>query len=248
MKQLMFLFFLIASFSAHAEQFSATVSWAQIVTLSTPLNGLVAHVNVEVGDKVKKGQLLASLDARPLQAELKRAEAVLQGRSSAYEEEKRELERAEELFDRTVLSQTELQNAQLKHSIAEAEFRRAEAELEQAKINLQYSKIHAPFSGVVVERNVQPGEVVANQLQVTPMLRIVRSTKLLASAKIPIEQASKLNFGDKIALSFNGHSIQGKVQQIISREGSDDFILKVIFEVPEKSASWGIATLEIANY
>ncbi len=82
---------------------------ADVTTLSTPLSGRIDTIRVKVGDRVKKGQLLATLDARPWRAELKRARAALQGLKSRAEEARRALDRARELFDRTVLSQTDLQ-------------------------------------------------------------------------------------------------------------------------------------------
>lgn len=245
MKQLLFFILLVAGFNLHAEQISATVSWAQIATLSTPLNGVVSSVKVEIGDTVKKGQLLATLDARPYKSELKRAEAVMRGRSSSYDEEKRELERAEELFERTVLSQTELQAAQLKHSIAEADFLRAEAEVEVAKINLQYGKIHAPFNGIIVERNTHPGEVVANNFKVTPMLRVALANRLQATAVISIDQANQLSVGDEVQLSFNESMHNGKVRSIQPDKDSVHFILKIIFETMQKTGGWGIATFDL---
>ena len=244
MKQLSFLILFFMSFALHAEQVAATVSWAQIATLSTPLNGMVASVKVDIGDKVKKGQLLATLDASPLKAELKRAEAVLQGRSSTYEEEKRELERAEELFDRTVLSQTELQAAQLKHSLARAEFGRAEAEVEQAKINLRYSRVTAPFSGIVVERNVHPGEVVANQFRVTPMLKVAHAERLVATAMVSVEQASKLSLGDKLKLTLNGEEVSGHVSRIVAADQGTNIIVTITFKAISGMMGWGIATLD----
>ncbi len=244
MKQLLFIILFLASFVLHAEQVTAIVGWAQVATLSTPLNGLVASVKVDIGDKVKKGQLLATLDASPLKAELNRAEAVLQGRSSTYEEEKRELERAEELFDRTVLSQTELQAAQLKHSLAKAEFGRAQAEVEQAKINLRYSRVIAPFNGIVVERNVHPGEVVANQFRVTPMLRVARAGRLLATAVISAEAADRLNTGDKVRVLFAGDSYPGKVQQILSENKGNGLMVRIVFEAKGK-AGRGSATVDL---
>jgi len=107
------LVLLILGFAANALEFPATLSWADSVTLSTPLSGIVSDINVEEGDMVKKNQLLATLDSRPYKADLKRAKAELRRLKSRFEDAKRAYQRAQELYGRTVLSQTDLQTAEV---------------------------------------------------------------------------------------------------------------------------------------
>ncbi len=236
------------SHNAAADELPATLRWAEIATLSTPLSGRVAHVKVSVGDQVKKNTLLATLDPRPLQAEKKRAEAEVKRLSSQLRIAERELRHAEELFDRTVLSTTALEDTQARYDSAQADLARAEAELELAQIQLEYSQIRAPFSGVITEQNVHPGETVSNRCDITPMLRIARSGHLLAIARITPQQGNQLALGQRIGVTVGDQHFEGLIQQIAPSASNPALLeLSVGFTTDNAVTPGHRAVLEIAQ-
>lgn len=200
--------------SALAEELPATLRWAEMTMLSTPLSGRVASVDVSVGKQVGKGTLLATLDPRPLEAEKKRAEAEVQRLQSQLRIAARELRDAEELFDRTVLSTTALEDAQARHDSAQAALASAKAALELARIQLEYSQIRAPFAGVITEQNIHPGETVSNRCSITPMLRIARSGHLLAVARITPQQGRQLALGQAVGIVVGDQRFKGTIRQM----------------------------------
>ncbi len=211
------LLLLVAAFGVNpllAEEISATIRWAEISTISTPLSGRISTIKVQVGDAVKKDALLATLDPRPWRAALKRAQAEVARLQGDLKDVQREYDRAKELFDRTVLSTTALQTAETRFNVASATLQRAEADLELARLDLEYSQLRAPFTGVITERNINNGETVANRCNITPMIRIARTGDLLAVAKITPQQAEALQSGQQLIVRVDGESYQGIVRYI----------------------------------
>ncbi len=149
----------------------ASPLWAaEKVELTTRVSGVVVDVLVKPGQRVKKGVVLLRLDKTVLQARLDEATAE-QVRAQADEADaRRELERAQELFDRTVSSTSELEAATLRHTRAQAALSGANARLVIAKKNLNDADLKAPFDGVVSAVPGRPGTVVAADCQPKPLI------------------------------------------------------------------------------
>ena len=140
-------------------------AWAaDKVALTTPVSGVVKEVYVKEGQKVRKGDKLLALDDTRMRAKLMEAEAAMMRVKQETEEADRDLQRAQELFDRGVSSITELDAAKLRHARATASAREAEAQLIIAQKNLDDCVLRAPFDGVVKVREAEPGMYVPAQL------------------------------------------------------------------------------------
>jgi RND family efflux transporter MFP subunit len=135
------------------------------VELTTRVSGVVEEVLVKKGQAVKKGDVLLRLNPLILQARLDEAVAD-EDRSKAEEADaRRELERARELYDRTVSSTTELDAASLRFARAQAVLAAAAARTRIARKNLADAELKAPFDGVVSELPAAPGVVVVAECQ-----------------------------------------------------------------------------------
>lgn len=150
---------------------SASPLWAaDKVELTTRVSGVVVEVLVKPGQRVKKGAVLLRLDRTVLQARLDEAMAE-QARAQADEADaRRELERSQELYDRTVSSTSELEAATLRHVRAQAALSGANARRVIAQKNLQDAELKAPFGGVVSAIPGRPGTVVAADCQPKPLV------------------------------------------------------------------------------
>src|SRR6185503_2229740 len=122
------------------------IGYSAETRLAFKVGGVVARIAVDEGDHVGKGQVLARLDPREIDAHLSEAES---GRAKA----ERDLERARQLSRDDVVTREVLENA-----TTAAEVARAGAAA--ARFNRRFSEIAAPQSGVVLARLVEPGEVV----------------------------------------------------------------------------------------
>ncbi len=138
--------------------------------LGTLVSGVVAEVRVRKGQQVRAGDVLVILDQREFKARLDRARALSARASALLAEARREEERALELYDRGLLSDHELQKAQIGR--LEAEARRAEsmAEETRAQLDLERCTVRAPFDGKVLEVNAWKGRPIQNALTVQTMI------------------------------------------------------------------------------
>lgn len=145
---------------------AAGQAWAaEKIELSTRVSGVVAEVLVKTGQRVKKGTVLLRLDKTVLQARLDEAVAAQAQAQAEATDAGREFERAQELFDRTVSSTSELEAATLRHARARASLSAAGARRAIAQKDLADADLRAPVDGVVSAVPGGPGTVVTAECQ-----------------------------------------------------------------------------------
>lgn len=144
-------------------------------TVSSKVTGRVEDVRLEEGMAVQRGQVLATLDSSNIRASLNLAEARLSASRSARAETKVqineariELDRIESLVENEISSEAELTTAKAKLDTLSARLERqseeqtvAARELDVWKQQMEDTIIRAPFSGIVVAKNAQPGEMIS---------------------------------------------------------------------------------------
>jgi HlyD family secretion protein len=153
------------------------------VQIGAEISGRLESVEVDHNDHVKAGQVLARFDRSALAAQRAQTEATLAAARAAVEQAKidrdraaRDADRAEALFKSALVSESERDSvattarvAQQRLSAAQAQLTAQQASHELAKTNLDHTVIRSPISGVVITRNIDPGQTVASMLQ-TPVL------------------------------------------------------------------------------
>ena len=192
----------------------ATLQWAQRVELSTPVSGVVKAVNVEVGDLVKKGQVLLSLDSTSYQASVAETESAITRYKAETEEAKRDLDRIQELHERTVVATAELDQAKLRLVKSQSMLAEARARLRQDQKALDDTSLRAPFDAVVILRQAEPGLSVASGLQPQMLLTLARSGEMIARMHLPSPQIDNLITGQTVTVSVAGTSYTGKIKTL----------------------------------
>jgi RND family efflux transporter MFP subunit len=196
-----------------ADSAEGRLDWMPPVELALSVSGVVAEVAVRPGDRVKQGDVLLKLDARPFEAAVKRAQARVAQVTPARAEAKREQERAQQLFDRTALSIVELDQAKNAAAEKEGQYLSSAAELTQARLDLEYSQLKAPFDLLVAERLAEPGQAVVNRTQATPLLRVLKQDSLRAVAVFPA--ASNATLGAAAQVKAGGQTFEARVIQAV---------------------------------
>lgn len=143
---------------------------ADKVELTTRVSGVVESVLVKPGQRVKKGTVLLRLDKTILQARLEEATADHARAQADEADAKRDQTRAQELYDRTVSSTSELEAAELRYTRAQAILSATQARRVIAQKNLADAELKAPFDGVVSAIPGGPGTVVAADCQPKPLI------------------------------------------------------------------------------
>jgi len=153
------------------------------VDVGSELSGIISAVEVDYNDIVSEGQVLAKLDAARLEsrvlfslAALEAAEAKVQEANATVRQTERELERARDLAGRGFESAEGLDAAQAAYdraraslALSEAQVTEAQAQLRSDETDLEKTVIVSPIDGIVLVRNVEPGQTVAASFQ-TPLL------------------------------------------------------------------------------
>lgn len=153
---------------------TGTLNAIGTVEVGTQVSGTVEKVLVDFNDTVKKGDLVAILDKRVLQASVSDAEANLIKTRAQLELAETELKRVERLFKDDMISDQEFVSAKTSAQTARANVMSATTSLERARTNLNYAEIRSPIDGTVIQRAVEPGQTVAASFS-TPTLFIIAS-------------------------------------------------------------------------
>jgi len=130
------------------------------VDIRPRVSGMIDAVHFQNGALVKKGDLLFSIDPRPYQAEVARAQGLLRSAEAERNLAQSELTRAQKLIETKVISASELDNRKNNFSVNQARFKSAEAALESAKLNVEYTRIKAPIAGKLSRAEITPGNIV----------------------------------------------------------------------------------------
>jgi len=183
------------------------------VNLGSQVSGLIDKVYVHNNDRVTKGQPLASLDLSLLRAALTQSQASLQAaiasvaqNKATMDQNKATLDRDEQvskLSDGKVPSQTELDTARADYARAIANVAAAEAQVAQQRAaisttetNLSYGTIYAPVNGVVLSRQVEPGQTVAAQFNVATLFTIAEDlSRMKLEVKVDEADVGELREG-----------------------------------------------------
>lgn len=241
LKPVLMLTLWLLSSAAFAEAWDARLHWVQRTVLGTPVSGVIAEVSVRPGFRVQKGQMLVRLDTRPLQARIDGLEAERIGRTYDRDEARRELARTQELYDRTLLADHDLDLAKIVLANSEAMLKTTEAQLTQAQWELEYSQIRAPFDAWVLRRNAEPGQTVISNLQAEPLVVVARAGTMLARSMIDAERLSAIKEGQVVAVSVAGKRYQGHVQHVGLEPGAEGkYPIDVQFETAGRTLRAGL--------
>ncbi|ABG30443.1 efflux RND transporter periplasmic adaptor subunit [Roseobacter denitrificans] len=142
--------------SGDMRSYSATLVASDTSALSFSLTGTVESVNVTAGEKVLRGDVLATLDNRPFEFDRDAAMAELVSAQARRAEKQAELDRQSTLFERGWVAQAALDQAIAAAEGADAQLDLARSRLSTAERNLNNAVLTAPFDGVVASRDVDP--------------------------------------------------------------------------------------------
>ena len=237
------------SASSNAAEFDCVLEPRQIVDIRSPAAGLIERVTVDRGQSVRAGQVLVSLDTGQDRASLDLAKqrATMQGAirsgESRLEFANAKLKRREHLVGEKFVSAQDLEETKAERSLAEAELqdakdnqRLAELEVRRAEQNIRIRTLASPINGVVLERNMHPGELADTADGRKPILRIADISVLHAEAILPAEAYSAVKPGQKVAIRAN-------VPVKLNTQG----VVKVVDKMLDVASGTFGVRLEVAN-
>ncbi len=190
--------------------------------------GRVVKLAFELGDPVRKGELIAELESDELEQQVNRASAAMavarafsQQRRAQLENSKADLDRANLLLKEGLIPRQEYDSRRTAYEVVEAQLLlaqaqelEAQAQLSELKIRLSQSKIYAPMAGHVARRHVDVGALVSPS---TPIITLVNLATLVTMANVPEREVGKLRVGNKATIevdAFGDKEFAGHVARI----------------------------------
>ena len=148
---------------------TGTIEPVTEVEVGTQVSGIIDKIYVDYNSEVTKGQLIAEMDRVTLQSELASQQATYDGAKAEYEYQKKNYERSKGLHEKSLISDTDFEQALYNYQKAKSSYDSSKASLAKAERNLSYATITSPIDGVVISRDVEAGQTVASGFE-TPTL------------------------------------------------------------------------------
>ena len=207
--------------AAAAQEVDATLHWARRVELGMLVSGVVQEVTAGRGQQVLAGEALVILDARDFEARLAGATAHLAGVLPALEEARDEFVRAEDLYDRRLLSEHDLELSRVAVAKLEADRAHADARVARAALGLERSTLRAPFAGIIVARSVEAGQAIVSRCESRTLMVLAGHENLMARAALDAQSLAGLRVGQELAVLAGGLTLTGKIAAIAAEPLAD---------------------------
>ena len=210
------------------------------VDLHAKVSGYVEQISVDIGDRVKAGQLLAKLEVPELDADLSRSQAAEKRAAADYKDAHLVYSRllAVEKSHPNLVAQQELDAAEARDSTTEAAIAASKAEREKYQTMIKYTQITAPFDGVVTRRFADPGSLIqagtASDTQSMPLVRLSDNYHLRLDFPVSVAYVKDIRIGDHVDVlveSLGGKKFEGVISRSTQKIDEDTRTMTTEIEV-----------------
>jgi HlyD family secretion protein len=204
-----------AQMASMAQKISANgslVAWQEAI-IGAEANGLkITDVRVNVGDRVQRGDVLATLQSDTLRAELAQAEAALAEATASAQEATAQSERARSLQQQGFFSNAQLSQTLAADASAQARVQSARAMVQLQGVRLSQTQVRAPDAGVISARMATVGSVVGAG---TELFRLIRQGRIEWRAEVTAAEIGRIPVGASVQVkAASGQILQGKVRMV----------------------------------
>jgi HlyD family secretion protein len=211
---------------------TGTLEAVTTVDVGTQVSGLVQDMYADFNSIVKKGQIIARLDPSLIQTQIEqrtasvvRAEADLERLRVNLADSERKFNQARQMWDKQLIPKDQLDTAEMNVKTLESQIKSSQAGLTQARadlnaqeVNLGHTVIRSPIDGIVISRNVDPGQTVAASMN-APVLYIIAEdlSKMQILANIDEADVGRMRPGQEVTFRVDAYPTEtftGAVQQV----------------------------------
>jgi HlyD family secretion protein len=211
---------------------TGTLEAVTTVDVGTQVSGLVQDMFADFNSIVRKDQVIARLDPSLIQTRIEqnrasviRAEADVERLKVGLADAQQKLERAQQMWTKQLIPRTELETAEVNVQSARAQIKSSEASLVQAKanlrseeVNLGHTVIKSPIDGIVISRNVDPGQTVAASMNAPVLYQIAADlTKMQVLANIDEADVGRMRPNQPVTFrvdAYPNERFTGMVEQV----------------------------------
>ena len=211
---------------------TGTLSAISTVTVGSQVSGQITEVLVDFNDSVKKGQVLATIDASTYQAQIEQGSAQIASAQASLRQAQASLRNAQLDYSRKAdlgrqqlvsksdvdLARASLEQAQAQVNSAQAQIRQQTASTQTTRVNLQRTVIRSPVDGVVLTRTIEPGQTVAASLSAPELFTIAEDlAKMKIELAVDESDIGQVKVGQAVSFSadaFPDRQFKGVVDQV----------------------------------
>jgi RND family efflux transporter MFP subunit len=192
---------------------SGQIESSQTVNISTRIMGYITKLNVKVGDYVKAGQLLASINSTDIVAKRAQVDAMIGEADAAFQNAQKDLDRFTILNKQQSATAKELDNVTLQYNSVKAKLEAAKQMRNEINASLAYTQLTAPFAGIVTQKFAEVGSMANPGM---PIVTIEQSGSLQISANIPETEIQHIHMNDATVVTVKSlnKTFQSKIVQI----------------------------------
>lgn len=199
--------------------------------LSTRIMGHVSKIHVKVGDKVKKGQLLLSVNNADMSAKLAQVNANITEAKAGFENAEKDYNRFKNLFDSGSASQKELDDVTAHYNMVKARFEAASQMKNEVQAQFSYINIRAPFNGVVSNKFINEGDMANPGM---PLLEVETPGEFEVLAMVPETEISQIKNGAEVDVQIKslGTTVKGKIVEVSTsaKNTGGQYLVKVVLK------------------
>ena len=205
---------------SEARVLSGVAQPAETSQLSFELAGIVDTVNVNLGDTIEKGDVLASIEARVFELAVKQRRGQLSEVKARLNEAQTDYQRKQQLIDSGAVSQAELDVAPTQLKSLRDQVEVARAQLELAEEDLADTRLIAPYAGTISERHIEPSQRIT---PAQPAFTIQGKAGIEVAVLMPENLVNKVAVGDAVSVAVSAieqMALEGQIFEVGSRAQS----------------------------
>jgi len=211
------------------------------VDVHAKVSGYVKQMKVDIGDRVKAGQLLAELEVPELKDELDQAIAARNRADAEYRDAHLAYTRllAVNKTHPNLIAQQDMDTAEAKDAAAQGALGAAQADVGKYQTLFAYTRITAPFPGVVTKRYADPGALIqagtTSQTQSMPLVRVSDNTLLRLDFPVSVDYVTSIRVDAPIQVSVSslgGRTFEGKIKRFTEKIDDSTRTMIAEMEVP----------------
>ena len=212
---------------------SGQIEAVQSANISTRIMGYITKMNVNIGDHVVKGQLLATISNDDILAKRAQTDAAIIEATAGLKNAQKDFERFTNLFQQQSASAKELENVTLQYNSAKSRLEVAKQMRNEVNVMLTYTNLTAPFNGTVAQKTLDVGSMANPGM---PILTIEQSGTYQVSASVSESTINQIHLGSAAIINVSAvdKTFNGTISQInqSSQFTGGQYLIKI--SVPEK--------------
>jgi len=222
--------------TARSRSFNGISKADKQIKLSFKVQGSIEEFDLNIGDFVKKGEVIARLDAKPYKIQEQQSSYALIEARANLKNAKSSYERIKKLYINQNASQSELDSAKANFSAIKAKVSNAKEQLSYSKLQSSYTVLRAPKNGFVASVYVQKDE---NVNVGTPLILLSDKDVLDVTTQVPENFINSISQGNEVEVSFDslkGETFKARVSEVAKIASEELKTFQVVVKLKEKDS------------